>query len=47
MYIIIHITSGLIAVKFHNRQYAVDWMSDNNMLAGEPVMLYRIVKETK
>jgi hypothetical protein len=48
MYKIIHVSSGIIAASFNDRQYALDWMFENNSLGGEPANLYRmiIVKES-
>lgn len=47
MYIIVHISSGIVAASFYNRQYAVDWAVDNNIIDGEPAMLYRVIKQPR
>jgi hypothetical protein len=43
MYKVIHISSGIVAASFNDRQYALDWMFENNSLGGEPANLYRMV----
>jgi hypothetical protein len=44
MYKVIHISSGIVAVTFNDRQYALDWMFENNSLGGEPANLYKLIK---
>ena len=44
MYKVINISSGIVAVSFNDRQYALDWIADNNNLNGEPANLYRLIK---
>lgn len=43
MYKVINISSGIIAASFNDRQYALDWIADNNSLLGEPASLYRLI----
>ena len=44
MYKVINISSGIVAVSFNDRQYALDWIADNNNLNGEPANLYKLIK---
>ena len=44
MYKIIHVSSGIVAITFNDRSYALDWMADNNNLNGEPANLYKLIK---
>ena len=43
MYKVINISSGIIAASINDRQYALDWIADNNSLLGEPASLYRLI----
>lgn len=47
MYNVIHISSGIVAATFYNRQYALDWAVDNNIIDNEPAMLYRVIRSLK
>lgn len=44
MYKVINISSGIVAATFNDRQYALDWIFDNNTLCGEPANLYKLIK---
>ena len=44
VYKVIHISSGIVAVTFNERAYAIDWMTENNNLNGEPANLYKLIK---
>lgn len=44
MYKIIHVSSGIVAITFNERAFALDWLADNNNLLGEPANLYKLVK---
>jgi len=44
MYKIIHVSSGIVAITFNERSYALDWLADNNNLLGEPANLYKLIK---
>jgi hypothetical protein len=44
MYKVVHISSNIVAVTFNERAYAVDWMTENNNLNGEPANLYKLIK---
>ena len=44
MYKVIYISSGIVAATFNDRQYALDWIEDNNTLLGEPANLYKLIK---
>jgi N-acetylglucosamine-6-phosphate deacetylase len=44
MYKVIHISSGIVAVTFNDRQYALDWIADNNHLLNEYVNIYKLIK---
>ena len=44
MYAIINKSTGIVVIRYNDRQFALDWLSDNNNLNGEPVELYLLVK---
>ena len=44
MYKVVHISSGIVAVTFNNRQYALDWIADNNQLLNEYAGIYKLIK---
>ena len=44
MYQIVHISSGIVAITYNDRQFALSWLEDNNNLYGEPVQLYKLIK---
>ena len=44
MYKIVHVSSGIVAITFNERSYAIDWLADNNNLNGEPANLYKLIK---
>jgi hypothetical protein len=44
MYKVIHISSGIVAVTFNDRQYALDWIADNNKLLNEYANIYKLTK---
>tara|TARA_R110000824_G_scaffold24841_2_gene87015 strand:+ start:817 stop:978 length:162 start_codon:yes stop_codon:yes gene_type:complete len=44
MYAIINKSTGIVVIRYNDRQFALDWLADNNNLNGEPVELYLLVK---
>ena len=44
MYTVVHVSSGIVAVSFSDRQYALAWIADNNYLLDEPANLYKLIK---
>jgi hypothetical protein len=44
MYKVVHISSGIVAVTFNNRQYALDWIADNNSLLDVYAEIYKLIK---
>ena len=44
MYQIVHISSGIVAITYNDRQFALSWLEDNNNLYGEPMQLYKLIK---
>ena len=44
MYRVVHVSSGIIAATFNDRQFALDWIADNNILYDNEVLLYKLVK---
>ena len=44
MYAIINTSTRIVVVRYNSLQFALDWLSDNNHLNGEPAELYSIVK---
>jgi hypothetical protein len=44
MYKVVHISSGIVAITFNDRQFALDWIADNNILYDNEVLLYKLVK---
>lgn len=47
MYKVVHISSGIVAISFNSRQFALEWIEDNNNLLDESVQLYTIIKDRK
>ena len=43
MYKVVHISSGIVAVTFNNRQYALDWITENNCLLGVYAEIYKLI----
>lgn len=44
MYKVVHISSGIVAISFNSRQFALEWIEDNNNLLDETVQLYTLIK---
>ena len=44
MYKVVHISSGIVAVTFNDRQYALDWIADNNCLLDVYAEIYKLIK---
>jgi hypothetical protein len=41
---VFHVSSGIVAVSFSDRLFALAWIADNNYLLDEPANLYKLVK---
>lgn len=47
MYLIVCVSSRVIVQRYSELSRAKDWLADNNVVDGEPVKLFEIVKESQ